>query len=73
MDAELDDEIQAWLLHCERKGIVAIAIMLLDKAIVVRCQDATDVAPLCRRVAAEHDDGKQPQRRAARSGGTLIP
>ena len=51
----LDAEIQAWLLRCERAGITAIAIMLLDKAIVVRCQDATDVGPLCRRVAAEHD------------------
>jgi hypothetical protein len=43
------------LLRCyEQLGVAAIVVTYPGEAIFVRCQNAGDVVPLCKRVIEEH-------------------
>jgi hypothetical protein len=44
----------------EALGVPAVLLTLTESALIVRCQSADDVVPMCRRVVKEHEapDGR---------------
>lgn len=52
--AEADAAAEALLLLYEHLGVTALVITYPGEAIIVRCQSAEDVVPLCKRVIEEH-------------------
>ena len=53
--AECNDAAMDLLALYEDKGVRAGILTLQEGAIYVRCQDASDVVPLCQRVMEEHE------------------
>jgi hypothetical protein len=52
--AELDLAAMDLLRLYEQLGVAAIVVTYPGEAIFVRCQNAGDVVPLCKRVIEEH-------------------
>lgn len=53
--AEADAAATNLLRLYEALGVPAVLLTLTGSTIIVRCQDASDVVPLCRRVVTEHE------------------
>jgi hypothetical protein len=53
--AEADAAAMDLLRLYEALGVPAVLMTLTDGALYVRCQNAGDVVPLCRRVVDEHE------------------
>ena len=53
--AEANEAATDLLRLYEALGVSALVITLESAALYVRCQDAGDVVPLCKRVVEEHD------------------
>ena len=53
--AELNAAAEDLLRLYEAAGVMALVVTVADGAIYVRCQDADDVEPICRRVLKEHE------------------
>lgn len=53
--ADLDESATDLLLAYEAMGITALVITLTDDALYVRCQAASDVVPICKKVLSEHE------------------
>lgn len=53
--AEADAAATDLLRLYEALGVPAVLMTLTQGALIVRCQDASDVVPLCRLVVKEHE------------------
>lgn len=53
--ADADAAAETLLLLYESLGVTALVVTYPGDAIIVRCQNAEDVVPLCRRVIKEHE------------------
>jgi hypothetical protein len=53
--AELDEAATNLLLLYEAEGVTAVILTLTDTALYARCQVASDVVPMCKKVLQAHE------------------
>jgi hypothetical protein len=53
--AEVDSAATDLLILYEKLGIVAVILTLTNEALYARCQVASDVVPMCKKVLQAHE------------------
>lgn len=51
---ELDEALEALLVLCAAAGVTALALVLDEDRLTVRCQREEDVRPMCQKVADQY-------------------